>query len=226
MTCVPVQLLQYPLGGQRSEPLDPFRDMGVKWGPDAEITGRVSEEPLELAVVNSSIEKAGKAEITQVWTVGHFGVGRGGDRIRSRLVAFQTAGPTRASWELSAWTLWPASQTWDAHRLPCGPSLHTHPQPPKTGLLLSHCVRKCVLLYGTLYRLILAPKNNFSSLPVSILSKNHFPPLRFWGCVMVTIKYEQRTLIQLISAHVATIMAALGVIINAHAGGAPASRVV
>lgn len=41
---------------------------------------------------------------------------------------------------------------------------------------------------------------------------------------MVTVKYEQRTPIQLISAHVATIMAALGVIL--HAGGAPASRVV
>ncbi|KAI4577441.1 hypothetical protein MJT46_003276, partial [Ovis ammon polii x Ovis aries] len=67
----------------------------------------------------------------------------------------------------------------------CGPSLRTHPQPPKTGFLLSHHVRKCVLLYGTLYRLILAPKNNSSSLPVSILSKNHFPPPCFSGCVMV-----------------------------------------
>ena len=47
--------------------------MGVKWGPDAGITGRVSEEALELAVVNSSIEKAGKRKITQVWTMGHFG---------------------------------------------------------------------------------------------------------------------------------------------------------
>ena len=44
--------------------------MGVKWGPDAGITGRVSEEALELAVVNSSIEKAGKAE-------NHTGVDRG-----------------------------------------------------------------------------------------------------------------------------------------------------
>ena len=64
MTRVTMQsLLQYPLGGgQHSEPLAPFRDKGVKWGPDARIMGRVSEEPLELAVVNSSIEKARKVE--------------------------------------------------------------------------------------------------------------------------------------------------------------------
>lgn len=39
-------------------------------------------------------------------------------------------------------------------------------------------------------------------------------------------KCEQRSLIQLGSASVATIMAAFGVIKNAHAGGALASRVV
>ena len=43
---------------------------------------------------------------------------------------------------------------------------------------------------------------------------------------MVTIKYEPRTLIQLISAHVATMMAALGVTVNAHADGAAARRVL
>lgn len=133
MTRVTMQsLLQYPLGGgQHSGPLDPFRDTGVKWGPDARITGRVSEEPLELAVVNSSIEKAKKVENHTGVDCWSFRVGRGGDRIRSRLVAFQTAGPIRASWELSAWTLWPASQTRDAHQLPdVWPiAAHTSPTP-------------------------------------------------------------------------------------------------
>lgn len=85
-----------------------------------------------------------------------------------------------------------------------------------------------MLLYGTLYWLILAPKNNFSSLPVSILGTNLSFSLSslLLGLCHGNHKCEQRSLIQLGSASVATIMAAFGVIKNAHAGGALASRVV
>lgn len=192
-------------------PLDPFRDTGVKWGPDAGITGRVSEEPLELAVVNSEGWKSGKSHRCGPWVTS--GQGRVGTESDPGLwLSRQQAPPgPHGSFQPGLCDL-PLRRGTPIDSQMCGPSLRTHPQPPKTGFLLSHHVRKCVLLYGTLYRLILAPKNNSSSLPVSILSKNHFPPPCFSGCVMVTVKYEQRTPIQLISAHVATIMAALGVI--------------
>ena len=127
--------------------------------------------------------------------MGHLGWGGGEDRIRPRLMAVQTAGPARVHMADSHVDFQPGPcalppGAWEAHRLP----LHTRPRPP-VGLLLTHRVRKCVLLYGTLYWLILAPKNNFSSLPASILGTNlfFFSPPCFWGCVMVTISVSRES---------------------------------
>lgn len=157
------------------------------WGPDAGIKGRVSEEALELAGVDHSLQNVGKAE---KHTAVHHGPPPRGTESEPCSWLHQTAGPTRvhkADSHMDCQPGHPVSPTprvWEAHLTA---TAHT------ARLVLTRHPQKCVLLYGSLCWLILAPENNFSSLPVSILGINLFSPSPcFWGCVMVTISMSRR----------------------------------